>query len=112
MVKPAAFTGNGESIDLVAVDVDLHQRRGGDLLEQQAVRVDQKMMLRPRHAGGDVGEDHVVPAMHRDQAIGGGEVFAHRPFLGADLVFHGTEVVGRGHLSGGGAHGGLRRKWR
>ena len=76
MVKPAGFTGNGDVDDLVAVDVDLHQARRGDLLEQQAVRIDQEVMLRPRHARRDVREDHVVPAVQCDQPVGRGEIDA------------------------------------
>ena len=47
-------------------------------------------MLRPRHAGGDVGVDQVVPAVMRDQAIAGGEIDALAPF--------GVRHVGRNFL--------------
>ena len=57
----------------LAVDVDLDQARRRDLVEHQPVRVDQEV-LGARDLRGDVGEDEVVPAEQRDQAIGGGEV--------------------------------------
>jgi hypothetical protein len=34
-----------------------------------------------------MGEDQIVPAMQRDQAIAGSEVDTGLPFGGADLVF-------------------------
>ena len=77
---------------LVALHVDLHQRRGGDLFEQKTVGIDQEVVLRTRHAGGDVGEHHIVPAVNRDQPIGGCEILANRPFLGTNLVFYGLDV--------------------
>ena len=33
-------------------------------------------MLGPGNAGGDVGEDQIVPAVERDQPIAGGEIDA------------------------------------
>ena len=33
-----------------------------DLLEEEAIGVDQEVVVRPRHAGRDVREDEVVPA--------------------------------------------------
>jgi hypothetical protein len=41
--------------DDVAVEIDLHQVRCRDLLEQQAVGIDQEMMFRARHARRQVG---------------------------------------------------------
>ncbi|MNS26248.1 hypothetical protein D3C72_581650 [compost metagenome] len=43
-----------------ALQVDLHQAGGRDLIEQQAVRVDQEVVLRPRQAQGNMGEDQVA----------------------------------------------------
>ena len=47
--------------DDLAVEVDLHQIRGGDFAVVQAERVDQEVMLRTRHAHRDVVEDHLGP---------------------------------------------------
>jgi hypothetical protein len=66
--------------ELVAVEVDFHQAGSGDFVEHQAVGIDQEVMLRPRHTGGDMGVDQIVPAIMRDQAIAGGEVDPLAPF--------------------------------
>ena len=65
--------------ELVAVKIDLHEARRGDFLEHQPVRVDQEVMVRPRHARRDVGVDQVVPAVQRDETIAGGEIDALVP---------------------------------
>ena len=65
--------------ELVAVEIDLDQARGGDLVEHQAVGIDQEMMLRSRHPRGDVGVDQIVPAIMRDQPVAGGEIDALVP---------------------------------
>ena len=57
-------------------EVDLHQARRGDLVEDHPVRVDQEVVLGARHARGDVGEDEVVPAEMRDEAVARGEIDA------------------------------------
>ena len=77
----------GRVLEDVAVKVDLHQRRGGDLLEEIAVRIDQELVLRPWNPGGNVGVDQVVPAFARHKAIEGGEIDADLPFFLADLAF-------------------------
>ena len=71
--------------DRLPLDIDLHQAGGGDLLEHHVVGIDQEMVFRPRHAGGKVGEDQVVPAIERDEAIGRGEIDPHCPFLVRNL---------------------------
>ncbi|MNT46403.1 hypothetical protein D3C72_1830410 [compost metagenome] len=63
----------GRVLNDVAVQIDLHQRRGCNFIEIPAVGIDQKMMLRPWHAGRDMGEDHVVPAVQSHQPIQGGQ---------------------------------------
>ena len=62
--------------DRPPLQVDLHQAGGRDFVEQQAVRVDQEVMLRPWQAQGYVGEDQVAHAKMRDQPITGGEFLA------------------------------------
>ena len=74
----------GRVDQLVALLVDLHQRRGGDLVEHQAVGIDQEVVLGAGHARADVREDQVAPAVERDQPVAGGQVHAQLPFLGAD----------------------------
>ena len=74
----------GRLVEDVAVDVDLDQARGGDLLVEEAVRVDQELVLGARHAQRDVVVDQVRPAVMGDQPVGGGELDARLPFLFAD----------------------------
>ncbi len=81
MVKPAALVMNGVGSTAMAVHVDLDQAGGGHLLEHQLIGIEQEMMLRPRHARGEVGEDQIVPAIISDQPVGGGEIDADLPLL-------------------------------
>ena len=78
--EAGAVDGCGRIADRIAVEVDLDQRRGGDLLEHHVVRIDEEMVLRPRHPRREMREDQVVPPVERDEAVGGGEVDAQRPF--------------------------------
>ena len=48
MTKPAGFTGNGESSTLLPSQVDLHQAGRGDLVEEQAVGIDEELVLGAR----------------------------------------------------------------
>ncbi|MNN59054.1 hypothetical protein D3C81_1741420 [compost metagenome] len=73
---------------LVAVEVDLQQAGGGDLVECQAERVDQELVVAPRHAHGDVVGDQVAPAEQLDQSIGGGQVDTRLPFQGIQVFSH------------------------
>ena len=66
--------------ELVAVEVDLDEARCGDLVEHQAVWVDQEMMLRSRHPRGDVSVDQIVPAIIGDQTVARGKVDPLVPF--------------------------------
>jgi len=74
----------GRLVQNVAVDVGLDQVRGGDLLVEKAIGVDQELILRARHAQRDVIVDQMRPAIVRDQPIGGGKIDARLPFLVAD----------------------------
>ena len=69
------------AIDHVSIEVDPHQIRGRHLIERHAEGVEQEMLLRPRHARGDVGEYQIGPAEQRHQAIAGGELHPRLPFL-------------------------------
>jgi hypothetical protein len=76
--------------DRIASAVDLDQGRGGDLLIQHAVGVDQEVILRPGHAGGDPRVDQIRPAEPVDEAVAGGEIDPGLPFR--------RGPAGRGHL--------------
>jgi len=80
---------------LLAVDVDLHQARGGDLVEQHPVGVEEEVVVGAGHSRGEVREDEIVPVVVRHQAVGGGEVHALLPLFGRDLVAEAG--VGHGH---------------
>jgi hypothetical protein len=69
----------------VAGDVDLDQARSRDLVEHQAVRIDEEV-LGPGDLRRDVGEDEIVPAEQGDEAIRRGEIDAGLPLLGRDLA--------------------------
>ncbi|MNF06112.1 hypothetical protein D3C80_2059950 [compost metagenome] len=68
-------------------------------MEHQAEGVDQEV-FGAGHLGGDVGEDQVVPAVHGDEAVAGGEVDAGLPFGGG---YPALEIEGRKGV--GGCHG-------
>src|SRR5215470_5871702 len=76
----------GRVVEDFSVAVDLDQVRCSDLFVQQSVRIDEKLILRARHAYRDVVVDHVRPAVMRDQPISGGELDARLPLLVADLL--------------------------
>src|SRR6267143_2656100 len=66
--------------DRVALDVDLHQVRCGDLVEAQPVGVDQEVMVAPGDARADVRVDELGPAEVIGDAIGAGELDPQVPF--------------------------------
>jgi hypothetical protein len=82
-------------LDDIPVKIDLHQRGCCDLVEEIAVWIDQEVMLRTRHAGRDMGEDHVVPAIEGDQPVKGGKLHPGLPFFSAAPVLdaHGSQIV-------------------
>src|SRR5258707_15655820 len=61
--------GIGRVADDPAVEVDLDEIGRGDLLEGDAERVDEKMVLGPGHAGRDVVVDELVPALAPGEAV-------------------------------------------
>ena len=81
MVNPAALTAIAVVEHHLAVEVDLDETGSGDFVEQEPVRIDQEVRCRSRHPGREVREDHVVPAVVRDEAICCGEILAHRPLV-------------------------------
>src|SRR6202035_2128185 len=52
----------------------------GNLVEQKAVRVDQEMVVRPRHARRDASVNQVGPSEQVDEAVARGEVKPGLPF--------------------------------
>ena len=88
----------------IALLVDLYERRGGDLVEHQAERVDQEMVLGAGHARGEMREDQVGPFVVRGQLVGGGEIDPHIP------LFLAYTVTQAGAGLEDGAHGQLRRE--
>ena len=71
--KPAGLTGQQVGCRL-ALGIDLDQRAGGDLLEQQPVGIDQEAVALPRHADREMGKTMSVMPKSGDQPIGGGEI--------------------------------------
>ena len=96
----------GRVIELLTLLVDLDQARGGDLVEEHAVGIDQELVRRARHPRRDVGEHEVLPAKACHEPVAGGEIHPHRPFFGRDLVLqrpdiqiwssHGNRLLSRG----------------
>jgi hypothetical protein len=82
--------------DHLAVEIDLGEARGGDLLVRETVQVDEDMMPLVALPSGDASRDVVVGEVGHpvvvDQAIAGREIHSGLPFLGADLALDGTEV--------------------
>ena len=91
----------------IALEVDLDQAAGGHLLEQEAIGVDQKVVVRPGHARGDVREDEIVPAVHCDQAIARSQVDAGLPFLRRNTLLDGLGLSCGFHASLRAADGGI-----
>jgi len=79
--------GKRRRFDLVPVEIDFHQARRGDLVEQHPIGVDEKLVLGPGHPDRDVGEDEVRPPELGYEAVAGGQIHAHGPFLGRDDFF-------------------------
>ncbi|MNN67308.1 hypothetical protein D3C81_1829340 [compost metagenome] len=69
----------GRLLNNVAVQIDLHQRRGCNFIEIPAVGIDQEVMLRSGHAGGNMGKDHVVPPVQGHQAVKRRQFDPHLP---------------------------------
>ena len=72
---------------LPAGKVDPNEARCSDLIEHQAVGIDQEIM-RSRHARRDMRENQVIPAEQRHQPIGGREIDTHCPFFRGYSVLH------------------------
>ena len=83
-------------MQLVALHVHLDQARCRDLVEHEAIGVDEELVLGPRHRfgqfGADVGEDQVAPAVQRNEPVARGQVAAQLPFFGADAFLQRRDV--------------------
>ncbi len=84
----------GRVIDEGAVDVDLDQIGRGDLVEQQAKRVDQEVLIRPRHPRGKVRVDVVGPAFQGGDPVSRRQFHPHLPLFRADPIAHVAGVDG------------------
>ena len=71
--------------DDAPLEIDLDQRRGGDLLVHHPERVDEKMLLFARHARRDVVEMEIAHPVEIDQAIAGGEIDPRLPLQRIDV---------------------------
>ena len=82
----------GRLLNNCAVQIHLDQGRRRDFFEEDAVGVDQEVMVRARDAHRDVGEDRIVPAVQRDQSVKCGELNTRRPFLFRHLPLQGADT--------------------
>src|SRR5262249_2491115 len=74
----------GTGADRPAVDIDLDEIRRRHLAIGEAERVDQEMPLRPRHAHGDVVENHLDPAEMIEDAVARREIDPELPLRRAE----------------------------
>jgi hypothetical protein len=72
--------------DDLAVEVDLDQRRGGNLLVHHPERVDEEMLLAAGNTRRDVVEVQVRHAVEVDEAIARGEIDPDLPLRRIDAV--------------------------
>ncbi len=66
--------------------IDHDQAGGGDLVEHQAVGIEQEAVLLTRQARRQMSEDEIVHAKMGEQAVGRGEIAADLPFLRIDVT--------------------------
>src|ERR1700722_8206567 len=91
--EPRGVHAEGAVADLGAVDVDLHQGGGGDLLPAMAVGIDEEMTGLAGHANRRVGIDEVGHLVMREETIAGRELHPLLPFRGSLLEMQ----AGDGH---------------
>jgi hypothetical protein len=84
----------------VALDVDLDQAGGVDLLVKHPVGVDQELVSRPGHPAGDVVGDHLGHPVHRREAVAGCKIDARLPFLRGHLFADRFYDLDRGRTDG------------
>jgi hypothetical protein len=62
-------------------------------VEQQAVRINKKVMFGARYAGGEVGENQIVPPEQSDEPIGCRQLTANLPFFHSQRISIGIRGV-------------------
>src|SRR3954453_24224376 len=88
--KSAAIDRGVRRLDVVAVAVDLDQRRCGDLVVEQVNAVDQEMHGHSRYSRRDARVDQIRPAKQVDQPVAGREIDSPPPF---DLAYPGPRYA-------------------
>jgi hypothetical protein len=66
--------------DDIAVQIDLHKAGGGDFVKGEAERVDQEMMIRPRHTRGDMGVEEIIIIIDGRDTVESRQIDAGLPF--------------------------------
>ena len=96
ITKPAGLIPSPlGSSTMSPVERDHDEGGRGDLLEQQAVRIDQEARRASGNARRDVRVDQVRHPVVRDQPIARGEIDARAPFRRARLAAASAAAVGR-----------------
>ena len=72
--------------DDVAVEVDLGEAGSGDFLVEQAVQIDQDVVIGPGNARRDVVVREIRHPVAVDQAVAGGQLHARSPLIRRDFV--------------------------
>ena len=67
--KPGAVDLGVAGLDLVTLGIDFDQRRRSNLVEQEAIGVDQELIVLPRYTAGDASVYQVRPPEQVDEAI-------------------------------------------
>src|SRR5690606_113526 len=101
-----AVNGVAGGIDLerrvvknIPVDIDLHEAGGGDLVEEQSIGVDQKVILGSGDPRGNMREDQIAHAQVGNELIAGRQIDPRLPFFVADLAFQAGYQFVYTHLS-------------
>ena len=68
-------------VQLVAGKIDFYQTGRGDFIEQQAIGIDQKLVVDIGNFRRDMGEYQIRPAKVRDQPVTSREINARLPFF-------------------------------
>ena len=74
IANPGAVDLGVAGLDLVTLGIDFDQRRRSNLVEQEAIGVDQELIVLPRYTGGDASVNQVRPSKQVDEAVARGKV--------------------------------------
>ena len=80
IANPGAVDLGVAGLDLVTLGIDFDQRRRSNLVEQEAIGVDQEVVALPRHARRDASVNQIRPSEQVDEAVARGKVNAGPPF--------------------------------